>query len=62
MDMTPHEFIEVGNRRWCMGCSLFQMRRPGSPWHVPASNCPRETPYARGMSGETTVLSEWPPA
>ena len=53
MDMTPHEFIEVGNRRWCTGCSLFQLRRPGSPWRMPASSCPRDTPYAR----ETTVLT-----
>lgn len=44
-----HEFIEVGNRRWCLGCSMFQNRRGGAhpePWREPASECPRNTPYA----------------
>lgn len=57
--MTDHEFIDVGNRRWCVRCDLFQTRRPGTPWRKPASECPNNTPYAaanpvnKGSGGPT---------
>ena len=40
---NEHEFIEVGDRRWCVGCDLFQTRR--TAW-VPTAlpECPRNTP------------------
>ncbi len=48
VDANGHEFIEVGNLRWCLGCGLFQMRKDGTaidfPW--PNNVCPRTTPYA----------------
>lgn len=48
--MAEHEWIEVGNRRWCVGCSLFQWKsQEGVPWQPRSRGlqpCPRDTPYA----------------
>lgn len=52
VNINGHEIIEVGNRRWCLGCDLFVKRRPGWPWQMPAAICPRDTPYARRACGE----------
>jgi len=45
-----HEFIEVGRRRWCLGCSLFQWKSCDQGAWQPAretgKTCPRDTPYA----------------
>lgn len=56
-----HEFIEVGNRRWCVGCSLFQNRRGGAhpePWREPASACPRDTPWANDKDRPLLQMGE----
>jgi hypothetical protein len=45
-----HEWIEVGRRRWCLGCSAFQWKSSiASPWQPKsvALECPRDTPYSR---------------
>jgi hypothetical protein len=42
--MTEHEWIEVGGRRWCVGCTTYQSRWP---WPVQRANCQRDTPYAQ---------------
>lgn len=42
-----HEFIEVGKRRWCLKCDLFQTRADESrPFPVPRKECEEFTPYA----------------
>ena len=47
-----HEFIEVGNRRWCLGCDLFQQKDwIASPFPSPRSDCPCNTPYAKKRDG-----------
>ena len=43
----PHEWIEVLDRRWCVGCDLFQKRAGGNTWKPIDENCSRHTPYAR---------------
>lgn len=49
----PHEWITVANRRWCLGCSAFQLRRMATAkWHTMqgeppiAESCSRDTDYA----------------
>jgi hypothetical protein len=46
--MKDHEFVEVGNRRWCLCCDLFQRRDPPGhkPFPTPRKECARSTPYA----------------
>lgn len=46
MPAVEHEFIVVSRRRWCIGCSLFQLRDKGTEWPA-ADYCPRDTTYAR---------------
>jgi len=29
MTRQPHEWIEVGGRRWCIDCGSYQVRRGG---------------------------------
>jgi hypothetical protein len=41
-----HEWIEVGPRRWCLCCSIFQYRRPGDPWPRTPRFCRWDTMYA----------------
>ena len=49
-----HEWITVGDRRWCLGCSAFQWRtacdHDWQPWKLSAYACPRDTPYAQRQS------------
>jgi hypothetical protein len=43
-----HELIEIGNRRWCVTCGLFQQKRSnGFPQLMHA--CQRITPYAQWL-------------
>mgnify|MGYP000499948370 CR=1 FL=1 len=52
--MSAHEFIVVGQRRWCIGCDLFQMDgprgwKPRAPDECPATyrrptHAPRPAP------------------
>lgn len=35
---APHEWIEVGGRRWCLTCGSFQIRRKGG-WQGGFRNC-----------------------
>lgn len=43
--VRDHEFIEVGNRRWCLRCDLFQMRKT-TGWYPMRAICSHDTPYA----------------
>lgn len=52
--MIQHEFIEVGNRRWCLGCDLFQQGAPFAK--PPRGDCPRNTPYAVKNDKEKSPL------
>lgn len=37
-----HDFIEVGDRRWCITCDLFQTRKKGMAFFpTPAKPCPK---------------------
>lgn len=49
--MKPHEWIDVGDRRWCVGCDLFQSRKAGREW-AKSGLCPRYTPYAVRVDNE----------
>jgi hypothetical protein len=50
-----HEWLEVGDRRWCLGCSLFQAKPKGAVYFpTPRKPCPRNTPYAHEKD------SRWP--
>ena len=44
--MIRHDFIEVKNRRWCIGCSTFQSRDPGAEFPVQREDCARNTQRA----------------
>jgi hypothetical protein len=41
-----HEWIEVGRRRWCVGCPAFQTSGEGRWSPGVGTLCPRSTPYA----------------
>jgi hypothetical protein len=43
-----HEWIEVGNRRWCITCAAFQSRsKPGDSWRPMVKlHCDHDAPYA----------------
>lgn len=45
--MIEHEFLTVGERRWCVNCDLFQVRHSDS-WPSIA-DCPRTTPRAQAI-------------
>lgn len=46
--MAAHEFITIGNRRWCLGCDLFQQRSDRAvDFAKPSKGCARSTPRAR---------------
>lgn len=46
--MSAHEFITVKNRRWCLGCDLFQQKQPTAAFFpTPRKPCPETTPHAR---------------
>lgn len=52
--MAAHEWIEVKNRRWCIGCETFSQRvNEAAPWKLasPFETCPRNTVYARSKDG-----------
>lgn len=59
--MTPvfeHEFLEVGNRRWCLCCDLFQMRFKGQEkFPEPKYSCARNTNYAMAKRAEAKAQS-----
>jgi hypothetical protein len=45
--MSDHDWITVRNRRWCLGCDLFQSTGAEQPFPIPrVLACPRTTPYA----------------
>ncbi len=44
--LRAHEFIEVVNRRWCVGCDLYQSKSSTASWREPLEECPRYTAYA----------------
>jgi hypothetical protein len=58
--IAAHEFIEVGVRRWCVCCDLFQMKEKGAIFFpTPRSPCARTTPYARNKTdGQGVIMSE----
>jgi hypothetical protein len=46
--MKAHEFVTVKDRRWCLGCDLFQTKSQGAVFFpTPRNACPRDTPRAR---------------
>jgi hypothetical protein len=47
--IQDHELIEIGNRRWCVTCSLFQQRGANSGLWPVTNPCPRNTPYAQWL-------------
>lgn len=59
----PHSWIEVGGRRWCLGCGCYQVRRGGNwrddpsmvgdwPAYAPTVDpCARDTPWATSQRG-----------
>lgn len=56
---SGHEWLQVGNRRWCLGCDAYQSRRDEratTPWRPGISAvCPRYTPYARAQDGSVAT-------
>lgn len=46
---TDHVLVVVGDRRWCLCCELFQMRRPPADWPW-LKACPRTTVFAQTMN------------
>lgn len=49
VEQSGHMLLAVGDRRWCLCCDLFQMRRPPEgiwPW---LKVCPRNTAFAQTM-------------
>jgi len=57
-----HEWITVKARRWCVGCSAFQIGRSDISW-VPAvpAVCPRTTAYAVKADQVEVPASSSPP-
>lgn len=49
--LRDHQWIEVGQRRWCMTCDSFQMKtNPSGEWKGWAgAYCQRTTPYAKSV-------------
>jgi hypothetical protein len=44
---AEHEWVTVGDRRWCLGCVIFQRHTAGAwrPWTSVA--CAETTPHAQ---------------
>lgn len=53
-----HHFIEVGNRRWCLGCELFQQRTRGDQWWPKSEACPWNTYWAQTNPAERKGTQE----
>ena len=48
MTERGHQFIEVGRRRWCVRCDLFQARSSTTKrFAEPLCWCANDTPYAK---------------
>lgn len=60
--MVEHEFIEVGHRRWCLNCSLWQMSKSGR-WPK-MGPCARNTPraIAKDRADGEKALQSRPPS
>lgn len=63
--MAEHEFITVGERRWCVNCELFH-KRLNTGWPSTAANCRRTTPRAKAVDkgekpnrGGPRIDAEW---
>lgn len=58
-DVKGHEFITVRNRRWCLGCDLFQYGDGGAipKFKVPRSKCLEITNRAKGRREQRTSLA-----
>lgn len=55
---VPHEWIEVGNRRWCRNCSAFRIKHgyPGYEW--PAEQFPNcDQKYLRIRESKAAALT-----
>lgn len=57
-----HEFVTVKDRRWCLGCDLFQTHKVISNmglrcgWvPIKYGPCPRNTPYAQQSTDKRKV-------
>jgi hypothetical protein len=64
MSLVPsHEFKEMGYRRWCLGCGMFQYKR-ADQFAEPKCPCPQDTPYAyrKRMKSLAILLSDHDPA
>ena len=51
MPDLDHEWLEVGNRRWCLCCGAYQSRRDAAREWTPTiaiTHCPHDTPYGMG--------------
>lgn len=63
---TPHEFIEVLHRRWCVRCDLFQQHNKQGKFPEPRYECQRrynpfqKEPHDDGKLRELQVLSGQP--
>jgi hypothetical protein len=56
--MSAHDFVEVGDRRWCLCCDLFQAKSPTAAFFpTPRKPCPRDTPRGRKLDAEENVVS-----
>ena len=53
-----HHFIEVGNRRWCLGCDLWQQRTRGGGWWPDRKDCQWNTPWAKDRPPIEPVQTE----
>jgi hypothetical protein len=59
--MRSHDFIEVGNRRWCVGCDLYQQKERSAVYFpTPAKSCPRNTPLAREQDAPPALIASQP--
>ena len=53
-EMAEHRYIEVGARRWCVGCNTYQVRRNGM-WRDSEEMIGPWPGYARTMPHCTSV-------
>jgi hypothetical protein len=59
-----HEWVQVRQRRWCLGCCAFQYRVGKSKeWRGGGNEklCPRDTPYAIKQDGFRLLPEEEAP-
>lgn len=55
---AEHEFVEVRNRRWCLGCDLFQQKpHTSNPFPTSRNGCPENTPRANLRKGNANVTA-----